>query len=169
MKTLLALLSLLLTNAAHATTAGIVFIHQPITTMGTDQDTAIIPARIPTIAVGPLEAIFQLIALPNRLVQNTTDPVEDSNLLSSLAITISAEWIEKPEHYIVTLDLTKMTSTDDYELTPDAVVKVAVDCIRLTIDEHGKGKRWKIKITARPDEAKKWAKYTGDYTPKRKK
>lgn len=169
MKTLLALLGLLLAPFTHATTSGVFFIYQPLTTMGTDQDAEIIIARIPAIGIGAPEDTFSIISKPNRLVQGAHVDVDDSNLLSNLDIAISADLIEKLEHYVITLDLTKMKPTDDYDLTPDAVVKSAVDCIRKTIDEHGKGHRWKIKIAAKPEDAKKWRNYEGDYPLKRKK
>ena len=169
MKTFLALLGLLFAALAHATTSGIFFIHQPLTTMGTDQDTAIIIARIPVIGIGAPEDTFSIISKPNRLVQGAHVDVDDSNLLSNLAIAVSAELLEKPERYVITLDLTKMKPTEDYELTPEAVVKSAVECIRKTIDEHGKGLRWQIKIAAKPEDAGKWRKYEGDYPVKQKK
>ena len=169
MKTLLSLLGLLFASFAHATTSGVFFIYQPLTTMGTDQDTEIIIVRIPVIGIGHPEDTFSILSKPNRLVQGAHVDVDDSNLLSNLDITISADLVEKPEHYVITLDLTKMKPTDDYDLTPDAVVKAAVDCIRKTIDELGKGHRWKIKIAAKAEDAKKWSKYEGAYPLKRKK
>ena len=169
MKTILAFLGFLLAPLAYATTSGIFFIYQPLTTMGTDQDAEIIIARVPVVGIGLFEDTFSIISKPNKLLQGAHVAVDDSNLLSNLGITISAELIEKPGHYVVTLDLTQMKPTGDYDLTPDAVVKSAVDCIRKTIDEHGKGQRWKIKIAAKPEDTAKWRKYEGDYAVKRKK
>jgi hypothetical protein len=169
MKTLLAILGRLLAPLAHATTSGIFYIYQPLTTLGTDQDAEIIIARIPVIGIGVPEDTFSIIAKPNKLVQGAHVAVDDSNLLSNLGISISAEYVDKPDHYLITLDVVRMKPTDDYDLTPEAVVKAAVDCIRRTIDEHGKGNRWKIKVAAKPEDAAKWRKYEGDYPAKRKK
>ena len=53
------------------TTSGINFVYQPLTTMGTDEDPAIIVAKIPVIAVGEPENLFQYISMPLKLQQHS--------------------------------------------------------------------------------------------------
>jgi hypothetical protein len=150
------------------TTSGINFVYQPLTTMGTDEDPAIIVAKIPVIAVGELENLIQYISMPLKLQQHEFGHVEDSNLLSELKIKVSGEWVSEGES-AVTLDLSAMEPTDPYELTDDAVVKAALDCIRRTIDEIGGKKTWKIRILCREQDRAKWSRYETAYRPKARK
>ncbi|HVF71846.1 MAG TPA: hypothetical protein VM940_09575 [Chthoniobacterales bacterium] len=159
------LLVLLGTMPAFGSVSGVGFVYQPLTTFGTDADPKIIVAKVPIIASGPLENVLVYIAAPNRLPQRGPEIIEDSNLLSLLAISVEAEWVEKPEHYVATLNLSQMKAPDQYDLTDDDVVKAAVKCIRGTIDELGMKKPWKIRITPRSQDDAKWRKYETDYRP----
>ena len=150
------------------TTSGINFVYQPLTTMGTDEDPAIVVAKIPVIAVGEMENLFQYISMPLKLQQHSFGHVDDSNLLSSLKIEVSGEWVSERES-AVTLNLSTMEPTDPYEVTGDAVVKAALDCIRRTIDEIGGKKTWKIRILCRDEDRAKWSKYETAYRPKARK
>ena len=163
------LISALSSSSVFASVSGICFVYQPLTTMGTDQDPKIIVAKVPVIASGPTENVVTYISAPNRLPQPGPEIVEDSNLLSALGISITGEWIEKPDHYVATLDLSKMKPTTDYDLKEEEIVKATVKCIQGTIDELGDKKPWKIKIIARPEDGAKWKKYETDYKPKGRK
>ena len=166
----LRLLAFLLTSSSvFASVSGICFIYQPLTTMGTDADPKIIVAKVPVIASGPLENVVTYISAPHQLPQAGPEIVEDSNLLSLLGISVTGEWIEKPEHYVATLDLSKMKPAAEYDLTDEEIVKATIKCIHGTIDETGAKKTWKIKIVARPEDAVKWRKYETDYRPKSRK
>ena len=167
MKTSRIVIFLLASVSAFGGVSGIVFVYQPLTTMGTDADPKIIVAKVPVIASGPIESVVTYISAPHQLPQRGPEIIEDSNLLSLLGISVSGEWIEKPEHYVATLDLSQMKATDAYELTDDEIVKAAVKCIRSTIDETGLKKTWKIKIIGRQQDGDKWHKYEADYKPRK--
>jgi hypothetical protein len=156
------------TSLGFGTTSGINFVYQPLTTMGTDEDPAIIVAKIPVIAVGELENLIKYISMPLKLQQHEFGHVDDSNLLSLLKIQVSGEWVSERES-AVTLDLSAMEATDSYEITDDAVVKAALDCIRRTIDEIGGKKTWKIRILCREQDQAKWSKLETAYRPKARK
>lgn len=165
----LVLTLLIASGSAFAGLSGVGYVYQPLTTFGTDAEAEIIVAKVPIIASGPLENVLAYIGAPNRLPQRGPDIIEDSNLLSLLGISVGAEWIEKPEHYVATLDLSQMKPTDQYDLTDEQVVKAAVKCIRSTIDETGLRKLWKIRIVPRPQDGAKWHKHETDYRPRTRK
>ena len=146
--------------------SGIVFVYQPLTTMGTDADSKIIVAKIPVIINASHESHLQLIASPNKLLQAQQTPVEDSNLLSRWGISIDAEFREGKGGSLITLDLTRMKSPPGFELNDEAVVNAAVDCIQRTIDEIGQGYAWKLKILSKPEDATKWGKFEKEYRAK---
>lgn len=150
------------------TTSGINFVYQPLTTMGTDEDPAIIVAKVPVIAVGEPENLFQYISMPLKLQQHEFGHVDNSNLLSDLKIKVSGEWVSERES-AVTLDLSAMEPTDSFEVTDEAVVKAAIECIRRTIDEIREKKTWKIRILSREQDRAKWSKYETSYRPKARK
>ena len=158
----------LASSLGFGTTSGINFVYQPLTTMGTDEDPAIVVAKVPVIAVGEPENLIQYISMPLKLQQHSWGHIDDSNLLSSLKIEVSGEWVSERES-AVKLDLSSMESTDSYELTDHAVVKAALDCIRRTIDEIGGKKTWKIRILCREQDRAKWSKYESAYRPKTRK
>ena len=139
-----------------------------MTTSGTDETPAIIVAKIPVIAVGELENLIEYISMPLKLQQHHWGQIDDSNLLSSLNIKVSGEVVSERES-AVTLDLSAMEPTDSEEVTDDAVVKAALDCIRRTIDEIGGKKTWKIRIVCREQDRAKWSKYETAYRSKARK
>ena len=167
MKKAFLILWLFASSLGFGTTSGINFVYQPLTTMGTDEDPAIIVAKVPVIAVGEPENLFQYISMPLKLQQHDFAHVDDSNLLSGLKIPVAGEWVSERES-AVTLDLSAMEPTDSAEITDDAVVKAAIDCIRRTIDEIGGKKTWKIRIVSREQDRAKWSKYETAYRPKGK-
>ena len=157
-KTPLLLIPLLISSLAVAGISGIGFVYQPLTPMGTDQEAEIIIARIPVIADSVPESTIGYVSAPNKLLQLGSAAVEDSNLLSCLNITVSAEWVS-PKEYSATLDLSRMKPTEDFGVTEEAVVKAAVQCIRKTIDEIGGPYLWKVRIVASGAAPSKWAKF----------
>jgi hypothetical protein len=150
-------------SSAFGGLSGICFVYQPLTTLGTDMESKIIVARIPIICSGTTESILGYISAPHQLLQRGPSIVEDSNLLSSLGISVEAEWIEKPGHYVVTLDLSHMKRAKEYELSDNEVVNAAVKCIRRTIDEIGQKKTWKVRVIGHQQDGAKWHKYETDY------
>lgn len=163
MKKVPILLCVFATSLVFGGTSGIQFVYQPLTTMGTDGDAAIIVAKIPIIANAVPESIITYISAPHKLQQREPAFADDSNLLSCLRISVSAEWIPEPRHYVATLDLSAMKPTSSFGITDEAVVESAIDCIRRTIDELGQESPWKIRIISREQDRAKWTKYETDY------
>ena len=157
------LLFFLACSSAFAGLSGICFVYQPLTTLGTDMEAQVIVARIPIICSGPTESVFSYISAPHQLLQRGPAIVEDSNLLSTRRVSVEAEWVEKPGHFVVTLDVSQMKRPGRHELTEDEVVNAAVKCIRRTIDEIGQKKVWKVRVVGRPQDGAKWHKYETDY------
>lgn len=153
-------------SSAFAGLSGICFVYQPLTTLGTDAESKIVVARIPIICSGPPESLFTYISAPHQLLQRGPTIVEDSNLLSSVGISVEGQWVEKSGHYLVTLDLSQMKRAGRHELSDDEMVFAAVKCIRRTIDEIGQKKLWKLRIIGRPQDGTKWQKYETDYRPR---
>lgn len=168
MKKAFLILWLAASSLGFGTTSGINFVYQPLTTMGTDEDPAIIVAKVPVIAVGEPENLLQYISMPLKLQQHAFGHVDNSNLLSDLKITVAGEWVSERES-TVTLDLSAMELSGSDEITDEAVVKAAIDCIRRTIDEIGGKKTWKIRIVCREQDRAKWSKYETAYRPKGRK
>lgn len=147
-------------------TSGIQFVYQPLTTLGTDQDTKIIVVKIPVIANAVPESVISYISAPHKLQQREPAFAEDSNLLSRLGIGVSAEWFAEPRHYVATLDLSTMKPTSDFDLAEEVVIEAAIECIQRTIKEMGGESLWKIRIVSRPQDRTKWTKYERDYRAK---
>lgn len=158
MKAPLFLIPLLISSLAVAGTSGIGFVYQPLTPLGTDQEAGIIIAKVPVIADSVPESTIGYVSAPNKLLQREPTIAEDSNLLSCLNISVSAEWVSEKE-YSATLDLSRMKPTEGFGVTEEAVVKAAVQCIRKTIDEIGGPSLWKVRIVASEAAPSKWAKY----------
>jgi hypothetical protein len=155
-----------LASSAFAGLSAICFVYQPLTTLGTDAESKIVVARIPIICSGPPESVLTYISAPHQLLQRGPAIVEDSNLLSSVGISVEGEWVEKSGHYLVTVDLSQMKRATRHQLSDDEVVFAAVKCIRRTIDEIGQKKVWKVRIIGRPQDGTRWQKYETDYRPR---
>lgn len=151
-------------SSAFAGTSGISFVYQPLTTLGTDDESKIVVAKVPIIVSGSPEGVLTYICAPHQLLQRGPNIVEDSNLLSRIGISIEGE-NSGPGRYTATLDLSQMKLTRQYELTDDQVVKAALRCIRSTINEVGQKGIWKIRIIGRQQDGAKWRKYETDYRP----
>ena len=165
MKTPLLLISFLISSLAFAGTSGIGFVYQPLTTLGTDQESEIIIAKVPVIADSVPEGTIEYVSAPHKLLQREQGSVENSNLLSCLSISVSAEWVSQTR-YLATLDLSRMKPTEEFDLTEEAVVKAAVQCIRKTIDEIGGSSVWKVRIVGSEAAPAKWAKFEFEHRPK---
>src|SRR4051812_6751659 len=165
MKTSRILVFLLFASAAFAGTSGISFVYQPLTTMGTDAEAAIVIAKVPIIASGAPANVLSYICAPHQLLQRGPQIVDDSNLLSRLGISVTGEEGADSTHFTATLDLSQMKSTKTYGVTDEAVVKATLRCIRSTINEVGQKGIWKIKVIARPQDGGKWRKFETDYRP----
>jgi hypothetical protein len=153
-------------SSGFAGVSGICFVYQPLTTLGTDAESKIVVARIPIICSGPPESVLTYISAPHQLLQRGPAIVEDSNLLSTVGISVEGAWVEKAGHYLVTLDLSQMKRSGRHELTDDEIVFAAVKSIRRTIDEIGQKKVWKVRVIGRPQDGNKWQKYETDYRPR---
>src|SRR3954469_11653822 len=169
MKTSRILVFLLFASAAFAGTSGISFVYQPLTTMGTDAEAAIVIAKVPIIASGAPANVLSYISAPHQLPQRGPQIVDDSNLLSRLGISVTGEEGADDTHFIATLDLSQMKLKREYGVTDEAVVKAALRCIRNTINEVGQRGIWKIKIIPRTQDGAKWRKFETDYRPHARK
>ena len=168
MKAPLLLIQLLISSLAVAGTSGLGFVYQPLTPLGTDQEAGIIIAKVPAILDSVPESTIGYVSAPNKLLQREPAVAEDSNLLSRLNISVSAEWISEKE-YSAILDLSRMKPTEEFDVTEEAVVKAAVQCIRKTIDEIGGPYLWKVRIVASEAAPSKWAKFEFQYRAKSSK
>ena len=117
--------SFTLSCSSFAGTRILTFIYQPLTTLGTEQDAAVVVARIPVLINAVPESIIGSIARPNKLLQSATANIPDSNLLSLLDIHLSAELVGS-KHYRVALDLRDMRSPEPFGVTADEVIAGAV-------------------------------------------
>jgi hypothetical protein len=160
------LIFLMAASSAFAGLSGICFVYQPLTTLGTDAESKIVVARIPIICSGSPESVLTYISAPHQLLQRGPAIVEDSNLLSSVGISVEGEWVEKSGHYLATLNLSQMQPAGLHGLSDDEVVFAALKCIRRTIDEIGQKKIWRVRIVGRPQDGSKWQKYETDYKPR---
>lgn len=153
--------------SSFAGTRILTFIYQPLTTLGTEQDAAIVVARIPVLINAVPESIIGSIARPNKLLQSATTNIPDSNLLSLLDIHLSAELVSG-RHYRVTLDLRDMHSTEPFGVTVDEVVAGTIKCLKATFDEDENLGSYELHIQARNGDKTDWSRYEGRYESKKK-
>lgn len=159
--------SLALMCSSFAGTRMLTFIYQPLTTMGTEGDAAVVVARIPVLINTVPESIIGSIAWPNKLLQGATANIADSNLLSLLDIHLSAELVHG-RHYSITLDLREMRSCEPYGVTADEVIAGAIKCLRATFDEDLNLGSYQLRIQTKKDDKTDWTKYQGRYEAKKK-
>lgn len=153
MRTLIVLLNwLACLSELSATTIVLTFVHQPLTTLGTDVDIEIVVTRVPVLMNSVPESLIQHVAAPNKLLQDKLTDIPDSNILSRLGITMSVRLVEKA-HYAVTLDLSAVGDPATFGVTLEEVINATVDCINKTIQEtnlfHGEGLKstWNLDFT----------------------
>jgi hypothetical protein len=154
--------------SSFATTRVLSFVHQPLTTLGTEQDPDVIATRIPVLVNTVPEVSIALIGSPNKLLQDTHGNVEDSNILSLLKVKISAESVNE-RHYKVTIDVREMLPTDDHGVTVDQVMACTIKCLRATFDEDVNLGSYELRIQAKEGDKTNWKKYEGRYDKKKKK
>ncbi len=142
------------------------FIYQPLTTLGTEGDAAVVIARIPVLINVVPESIISSIAWPNKLLQGATTNIADSNLLSLLNIHISADLVSG-RHYSVTLDLRDMRSCEPFGVTADEVIAGAIKCLQATFEEDQNLGSYALSILAKKDDKTDWSKYEGRYDSKK--
>uniref|UniRef100_UPI003784E733 hypothetical protein n=1 Tax=Prosthecobacter sp. TaxID=1965333 RepID=UPI003784E733 len=159
--------SLVLACSALAGTRILKFIYQPLTTLGTEGDAAVVVARIPILINAVPEGIIASIAAPNKLLQSPNANIPDSNVLSLLRIGLSADYVSG-RHYRVTLDLREMGSTEPYGVTADDVIAGAIKCLRATFDEDQNLGSYELHIQFNKDDKANWSRYEERYESKRK-
>ena len=143
------------------------FIYQPLTTLGTEGDAAVVVARIPILINAVPEAIIASIASPNKLIQSANANVPDSNLLSLLRIGLTAELVTG-RHYRVTLDLREIRAVEPYGVTADEVIAGAIKCLRATFDEDENLGSYELHVQSNKDDKRNWTRYEERYESKRK-
>src|SRR3954471_20479248 len=119
----ISMLVLAAASSAFGGVSGISFVYQPLTTLGTDDESKIVVAKVPIIVSGSPESVLTYICAPHQLLQRGPSIIDDSNLLSRLGISISGEAGTERGRYIATLDLSQMKRTAQFELSDDEVVK----------------------------------------------
>ena len=159
--------SFALVCSSFAGTRILTFIYQPLTTLGTEQDAAVVVARIPVLINAVPESIISAIAWPNKLLQGASANIADSNLLSCLDIHLSADLVSG-RHYRVTLDLTHMRSCEPFGVTADEVIAGTIKCLRATFDEDENLASYELHIQGKKDDKTDWSKYEGRYESKKK-
>ncbi|MDQ3620900.1 MAG: hypothetical protein M3463_00190 [Verrucomicrobiota bacterium] len=158
----------LLSPLARGSNIVLTFIYQPLTNFGTAQVPAVVIAKIPVLTTYVAESLVRDVARANRLVQDESANIDDSNILSRLGVVISVQ-LQGKRHYSVTLDLTRLGDPERFGVTARQVVESAVECIRRTIDEtrlfHGKKARvtWELHIRSRPGDREVWKRYERRY------
>lgn len=123
-------------------------------------------AKIPVLTNAVPESIISHIASPNKLLQDSTAQVADSNLLSLLSIRLSAEPVSG-RHYRVTLDLRQMRSCDPYGVTASDVIAAAVESLRVTFDEDDNLGSYELRILNGTEDTADWSRYEGRYEAKK--
>ncbi|MGI9242272.1 MAG: hypothetical protein ACR2RV_15850 [Verrucomicrobiales bacterium] len=162
-------LALLLT--AGGTTRALTFVHQPLTTLGTDVDPGIIIARVPVLTNAVPEGLLAHVASPSRLLQDESADIPDSNLLSMLGLSLSAEYVGGSE-YLVTLDLSRVGDPSIHGVALVEVVDAAIACINRTVVDtnlfHAKkeGVVWTLKLIGDEQVLKPLANRQKRYRPR---
>jgi hypothetical protein len=158
----------LLSPVTSAGTRVLVFIYQPLTNLGTEQDPTIVIARVPVLTNAVSEGLVSHIASPNRLVQDASAKIDDSNIVSCLGAGISVQ-LQDSAHYTVTLDLTRFGEAERFGVTARQVVEAIIECIKRTIDEtrlfHTPEQRvsWELHIASRSGQETTWKQYERRY------
>ncbi len=158
--------SFALVGSSFAGTRMLTFIYQPLTTLGTEGDAVVVVARVPVLVNAVPESVIGAIAWPNKLPQNESAKMPDSNFLSLLDIHLSAELVSD-RHFRITLDLRDMRPCEPYGVTAEEVVAGTVQCLKATFDDVNLGS-YELVIQGRKDDKTDWSKHAGRYEAKRK-
>lgn len=165
MPRLLALLAISLVFAGHAFAGArlLLFVHQPLSTYGTEGDAGIVVTRIPVLANTVSEGLVACISSPNKLLQSSLGGVvSDSNILSLLGIRLSATFVRE-RHYRVVLDLRKMLPAQRFGVTTNEVIEAARKCLRATFEENDNLGSYELFIRARKSDPANWKRYEERY------
>ncbi len=144
--------------SSNAGTRIFTFVHQPLSTLGTDEN-AVVVARVPLLTDPMPKSIIAHIASPNKLPQDSTAHVADSNLLSLLGIRLSAEPVAE-RIYDVTLDIREMHPPDRFGVTAGDIVTATIECLKATFREQ----RWDtfvLRIRTKETDKTDWSRYEG--------
>ncbi|MFC5457318.1 hypothetical protein [Prosthecobacter fluviatilis] len=153
---------------AHAGTRMLAFIHQPLTTLGTDGDAVVVVARVPVLVNAVPESFIGAIAMPNRLPQSESAGMPDSNLVSLLHMGVSVQLV-KGRHFRIVLDLQNLGDCEPYGVTVKEVVAGTVQCLQATFDEGGGHLgSYELSILPKKDDKTDWSPYEGRYEAKAK-
>lgn len=140
------------------------FIHQPLSTFGTENSVAIVVARVPLLTHLEPKGVIGHIASPNKLLQDTTATVADSNLLSLLGIRLSAGPVTE-RIYDVTIDVREMRSADRFGVTPGDVIAATIECLKATFDEQ-RLDTFVVRIQTKDTDKTDWSVYEGRFDAK---
>lgn len=168
------LIWLALNLSAEAGTRALTYVHQPLTKLGTDMDAGIVIARVPVLTNTVSEGLLAHVASPNRILQDKSAGISDSNILSILGISLSVKLVEGAK-YAVIMDLSLVTDPAAHGVTLDAVVASAIECINKTIIDtnvfHGDSQQvaWSLRLKADPKTVLALGKYQRDYDPRNPK
>lgn len=168
------IVALLPTGISHGGNAGIQFVYQPLTTHGGEMDAGIIIAKVPVLANAVPESVLASIALPNRLPQDLSYKVEDSNILSRASIALKVEWVPSSSRYVVDIDITRMVPLTKMSITAEQTVAAAIECVRRTVvnssyfRSRDQVARCEVRIISQPSEVGKWQKYNQVFETKEK-
>lgn len=143
------------------------FVHQPLTTLGTEGDAVVVVARVPVLVNAVPESVIGAIAWPNKLPQNESAKVPDSNFLPLLDIHLSAERVSG-RHFRITLDLRDMRPCEPYGVTAEEVIAGTIQCLKATFDEDVNLVSYELVIQGRKDDKTDWSKHAERYEAKRK-
>ncbi len=174
LKPILIVLWLALRLTAEAGTLALTFVHQPLTTLGTDGDAGIVIARVPVLTNAVPEGLLSHVASPNKILQNESAGVSDSNILSRLGISLSVVLVEGTR-YEITMDLSGASVPAEHGVTLEAVVASAIECINKTIIDtnafHGDSQQvvWRLNLKADAKTILALKQYQRSYEPRKSK
>lgn len=140
------------------------FIHQPLTTLGTEGDATVVVARVPVL----VNAVLGAVAWPNKLPQSDSAGVEDSNFISLLDIHLSAELVSG-RHFSITLDLRDMRPCEPYGVTAEEVIAGTIQCLKKTMDADVNYDSYELHVLSRKDDKTDWSQHEGRFDVKHKR
>ena len=160
--------SFALVGSSLAGTTMLHFIYQPLTTLGTEGDPAVVVARVPVLVNAVPESVLSAIAWPNKLLQGESTNVDDSNFISLLGIHLSAELVSG-RHFRITLDLRDMRPCEPYGVTAEEVIAGTIECLKKTMDGDVNYDSYELHIVPRKDDKTDWSRHEGRFEVKHKR
>lgn len=158
--------SFVLVGSSFAGTRVLSHTYQPLTNLGTEEDSHVVVTQVPLLINAVPESLIGSMAWPNKILQEESANMPDSNLLSLLKIHVSALLVGD-KHYRVTLDLRDMLPSDHYGVTADQVIDGTVKCLQAIFDDF-MSSSYELVIQGRKDDKTDWSKHEGRYEAKRK-